>query len=238
MKAVCAIALGGLLVAGCGGSGFGLSAGNRKPSLTVLDPTSQPDTTSGVVLTPDIADEKPGSCTVDWILYVWDGNFAAGEPSLTQVQTAQTTGEAAVTFPGLPSGWYTVDVTVRDDEGETATVSKWDFTTWCSANGFGQCALLPVKDPSDTTDPTITLSSVALKGTVSDGYGAGVVSMTADGSAVALTPTPPASGAASAAFDTGAITITGTSQTIILRATDAESPTPNVSTKDVTITQQ
>ena len=256
MRTVLAVGLGGLLLVGCGGGGGGLAAGNSAPSLIgVLDPVAPPTTASPLQLTPDIGDESPGSCRVTWTLKVWDGTFTGQEPTLidavpgTHIQTGTsatptTNGESAVTFNIIQSGWYTVDVIVKDSDGAATSVERLDYTVWCAANGFGQCSLLPVGDASDLNAPIIDLAQVLLKGAVNDvGDPTGSITLMemTVGAGAPQTVTLSAAGTDSSDFTTPAIDCPGVAvqgtdvvTTVTLTCTEGDS---NVSNKQVTITE-
>ncbi len=256
MRNALVISLGGALLLGCGGGGGGLSAGNAAPRLVGLTISPDPPKIplgAGLQLLPDIADEEPGSCQVTWTLRVWDGTFdILGNISMIDAQTGThisdasptktTTGEAQFAqYDVILSGWYTVVVTVKDSDGASHT-STYDFAAWCQSHGFGDCALLPVGDASDATDPTIDVTRVVLKGTVDDTAGGaggrGVQSLTVAPAGTVNLASP---GAASSAFDSTidcpgqAVVGTPVVTTVTFTATDVES---NAADKQVTVTEQ
>jgi len=209
------VAAGVVLALGCEGGG------NAAPSIVDLSIWPEPPMIplpGGLQLYPYIADEAPGSCQVTWTLKVWDGTWNAvlREPRLVDAvpgahigaaeqATKATQGETPVQFDVIQPGWYTVQMTVRDSEDASSTVI-WDFTSWCEQFDFGQCELLPVGDPSDFIAPSVDLTRLTLKGTVTDHYGGTVASMSmAPPGTVTLVPP----GGMTCAFTTSAIDCPG-----------------------------
>jgi hypothetical protein len=211
MKKVFAVGLLGILVAlGCGKKSSTPSGtaptANFSWTWTDTNTNSKIDVGEQVGFTDT---STPGTGTIT----AWSWTFTGGTPASSTTQHPQ-----GVTFAS--SGFKAVTLLVTADDGLSSSITKY----------------VPINDPSDTTAPTLDVTSVTLKGTATDNVGVTILQDNAEGSFGNVQSTSPALPAASTNFTTRPKT-TGSapgdwSGTVTIRANDAAGNGPT----DVVVT--
>ncbi|HHN46346.1 MAG TPA: PKD domain-containing protein [Planctomycetes bacterium] len=212
MKKLLAGIVLGALVLGCG------KKGGTTPLAPTADFTWALDNDvndNGLIDVGDTVNFTDKSTPGDGTITTWAWTFTDGTPA-----TSTDQNPAGVTFSS--SGFKNVTLTVTDSNSKTSQITK----------------AVPVANPSDTTPPTINVTSVRLKGTATDNVAVTSLTDSVEAGTIADDGNPDS---ASEAFTTHAIDPPQTTApaldpvTVTITAKDAAD---NTTTLDVTITEQ